>query len=202
MSKSNIEAAKWLSNGNDLFEKNRYFEALLAYNHSLCLAEPGTEIVALCYGKRSEIYFHLKEYDLCMGNIDLAKEHFPLAEMEKLNHLKSKCKQLRKTHHPEPDEDPMNFFKLSYPANEKLPCLADCLQLRVNKKFGRHIISTRDLKVGDIVAVTDISFIFFDKRARLHHCSHCTKSSTKLSLIPCSGCAKGKIFLFEIFISK
>lgn len=194
MSKNNIEAAKILLNGNVLYEKGRHCEALLSYNRSLCLAEPGTQITAVCYGKRSLVYFDLKEYELCLANIALATQNHSADEAVKFDDLKSQCFQLMKTHRYAPDEDPMNFFKLSYPANAKLPCLSDCLELHVNKKFGRHIISTRNLNVGDVVAVTDFSFIFFDKRARLHHCSHCTKSSTKLNLIPCTGCAKGKNF--------
>lgn len=195
MSKNNIEAVKFLLNGNFLFEKGRHCEALLSYNRSLCLAELGTEIASVCYGKRSLVYFDLKEYELCLANIEWAIQNQSTNGAVKFDDLKSKCFQLMKTHRHAPDEDPLNFFKLSYTANKKLPCLSDCLELRVNKKFGRHIISTRNLNVGDIVAVTDFSFIFFDKRARLHHCSHCTKSSTKLNLIPCTKCAKGKKFI-------
>ncbi|KAG4077048.1 hypothetical protein HA402_016035 [Bradysia odoriphaga] len=189
MSKNNSEAVKFLLQGNFLYEKGRHCEALLSYNRSLCLAESATQIASVCYGKRSLVYFDLKEYELCLANIELAKQH-STGEVVKFDDLKSQCFERMKTHRHAVDEDPMNFFQLTYPANAKLPCLSDCLELRVNKKFGRHIISTRNLNVGDIVAVTEFSFIFFDKRARLHHCSHCTKSSTKLNLIPCSGCAK------------
>ncbi len=198
MSKSNTEAVKFLLNGNFLYGKGRHCEALLSYNRSLCLAEPLTQITSVCYGKRSLVYFDLKEYELCLANIELATQNHSADGAVKFDDLKAQCYQLMKTHQHEADEDPMNFFKLSHPANKKLPCFADCLELRVNKKYGRHIVTTRDLNVGDIVAVTDFSFIFFDKRARLHHCSHCTKSSMKLSLIPCTGCAKGKTFFLLV----
>lgn len=193
MHKNNAEASILLVRGNYFYEKKRVFEALLAYNNSLCFAEPLTNIAAICYGKRSVVYFDFKEYELCLANIELARQQNPTYEIGMLEDLKVECNKLLKTHNYEADENPMNFFKLSYPANVKLPCLADCLQLKVNKKFGRHIISTRDLKVGDVIAVTDFSFIFFNKRARLHHCSHCLESSTKLNLIPCTGCVQGKI---------
>lgn len=192
MSKDNSEAVKFLLNGNSLYEKRQHCEAILSYNRSLCFAEPETQIASLCYGKRSLVYFDLKEYELCLANIELSIGDNPVDQTVKFDDLKSECSRAMKSYRRAPDEDPMNFFKLSYPANEKLPCLSDCLEMRVNKKFGRHIISTRNLNVGDIIAVTDFSFIFFDKRARLHHCSHCASSSTKLSLIPCTGCAKGK----------
>lgn len=195
MCKNNYEAVKFLLSGNVFYEKRQHCEALLSYNHSLCFAEPGTQIASLCYGKRSLVYFDLKEYELCLANIELAIENNNSVDRPvKFDDLKTECSQLMKTYRHAPDEDPLNFFKLSYPPNEKLPGLSECLELKVNKKFGRHLITAHDLKVGDIVAVTDFSFIFFDKRARLHHCSQCTTSSTKLNLIPCTGCAKGKIW--------
>lgn len=192
--KNNIKALQFLITANDLYERRRYCEALLSYNHSLCYAVPKTRFALVGYAKRSLIYFDLKEYDLCLANIELAIENHNLDdEPVNFDDLKSECIELMKTHRPVPDEDPLNFFRLSHPPNVKLPHLSECLELRVNEKFGRHLITTRDLAVGDIVAVTDFSFIFFDKRARLHHCSQCTTSATKLNLIPCTGCAKGKI---------
>lgn len=194
MVKDNITALQLLIIANDVYERRHYCEALLSYNHSLCYALPNTRIASVGYAKRSLVYFDLKEYELCLANIELAIEnHNPVDEPLNLDDLKSECIELMKTHRPAPDEDPLNFFRLSHPPNVKLPPLSECLELRVNQKFGRHLITTRDLAVGDIVAVTDFSFIFFDKRARLHHCSQCTTSATKLNLIPCTGCAKGKV---------
>lgn len=198
MTKNNRDAIKYLLSGNYFYEKDRCCEALLAFNRSLCFAELGTQIASICYGKRSLVYFHLKEYKLCLANIELTEKQNPTAGIGQLANLRTECIRLMQNHIVEPDEDPMNFFKLSYTANVKLPCLSEGLELRKNKKYGRHIVSTRDRKIGDIIAVTDFSFIFFDKRARLHHCNHCTKCS-KLNLIPCLGCAKGKICCFKSF---
>src|ERR1700744_5876199 len=117
MPKNNSEAVKFLLAGNEFFDKNECCEALLAYNHSLCLAEPGTQVAALCYGKRSVVYFHLKEYELSLANIESARQQYPIDGIGKLDELKTECNKLIKTHRHEPDEDPMNFFKISYPAN-------------------------------------------------------------------------------------
>lgn len=202
MKKDSILAIRFMLRGNYLYEKRRYCEALLSYNRSLCFAEPETLLPSLCYGKRALVYFDLKEYELCLANIELSIESRVLEEgAVNLDDLKSLCLELIETHKPKPDDDPKNFFKLSFPSNKLLPCLSDCVELREDEKFGRHLISNRDLDVGDIVAITDFSFVFFSRRAVLHHCSNCAKSSMKLSLIPCMGCADGKLSVFRPFVS-
>jgi hypothetical protein len=190
--KSNKKADKFRATGNSLFAKAQYCEALLTYNQSLCFSETGTEAVAFGYANRSAVYYQLKEFKLCLHNIELAKSYgYPRDKIHKLDQREVNCLKLLETYHAHPDSDPTTFFKMSYPASGKWPYLAECLELRVNKKFGRHIITTRDLKAGDIIALTEPAFFLFDERARLHHCSYCAKSSIKLSLIPCSLCTKG-----------
>lgn len=46
-------------------------------------------------------------------------------------------------------------FKLSYKANPKIPFFIDALELREDAKNGKHLITTRDLKGGDVIAVID-----------------------------------------------
>jgi SET and MYND domain-containing protein 4 len=193
MSKCKIQAEKARNDGNVFFRNSKFCEALLEYNKSLCFSVVGSEDVALAYANRSAAYMNLKEYDLCLKNIELAKKSgYPNPKMKKLEIREAECKQAMETHQPDPYDDPENFFKLSYPPNKKLPCLAECLELRVDEKFGRHIITTQDLKTGDIIGLTEPTFRLFDKRARLHHCSYCAKSSIKMNLIPCSGCSEGE----------
>ena len=73
MSKNNKEAEKCRAAGNKLFFQGNYCEAILAYNHSLCYAETGSEAVGLGYGNRSAVYFRLEEYELCLSSIEMAK---------------------------------------------------------------------------------------------------------------------------------
>lgn len=83
-------------------------------------------------------------------------------------------------------------FKLSYPANRKIPFIVDCLQLKHSERFGRHIVTTQNLKAGDIVAVEEPFITFIDDNVTKIRCSNCLKSNL-LSLLPCNSCAKGKI---------
>jgi len=80
-----------------------------------------------------------------------------------------------------------DFFKLSYPAHEKTPFLANCVELRENKKYGRGLFATRDLKPGDVIAV-DESFVKALNRREFHkRCTNCLEVRS-MNLMPCSGC--------------
>lgn len=192
MLKSSIEAGRHREIGNQLFAKTKYCEALLSYNHSLCFSEENSEDAALAFANRSVVYLKLKEYELCLENIELAKQSgYPRDKIEKLNKREIECKRLMQTYEKDPDDDPLNFFKLSYPANKKLPCLVECLELASNDQNEKCIITNQDLKAGDIIGSTEAAFSFALPQARLHVCNYCIKNSTKLSLIPCSKCSRG-----------
>lgn len=141
--------------GNKFYAKREFFNALLKYNESLCYAEPGSENLGYAFANRSAVYFEMKLYERCLRNVELARENFyPASQNETLSRREAKCKELRKGQQ-EKTSNVWDFFKLSYPSNEKLPFVADCIQVKISKKYGRHVITNRDLKVGDIVVVED-----------------------------------------------
>lgn len=192
MLKKNKKAAKLEAMGHELFEKGDFCEALLAYNHSLLFAETGTVNIPMAYANRSKVYFALKEYELCLQNISLAKVNgYPTEQIQTLVKMEEECEEMVPQQDRSSEETRKELLKLSFPANPKLPCFANCLELRENRKFGKYLITNQDLKAGDIIAITNPPFMFFDKRGRLHHCSHCAKNSMNFSLIPCTGCTKG-----------
>jgi SET and MYND domain-containing protein 4 len=193
MKKSDKKAGKFRKIGNDLFADGRFCEALLAYNHSLLFAKPGSIELALSYGNRSAVYCEIKEYQLSLENIELARAHgYPQEKSENLQDREKRCLEMIKlkvsarSHEIE--------LKMSFPCNPRVPGLADCLQIQENEEFGKHLVSNCDLKAGDIIASYDPTLLYFDKRARLYRCSHCADVSKKLSLIPCTNCTKGKHF--------
>lgn len=83
------------------------------------------------------------------------------------------------------------FFKLSFVANEKIPSLASCLKLEENEEFGKHIVTTRSLEAGDIVAITEPFFKSFCHAAIGYRCSYCQRSNN-MDLFDCLRCTQGK----------
>lgn len=190
--KNNSLAKKFRNVGNDHFRKQEYFEALMLYNRSLCVAETGSESIPIAYANRSAVYVKLKHFDVCLENIQLARKfNYPAEKMEKLNKREEECIELMKTEKPNSDDNPFNYFKLSYLPNEKHPQIVDCLELRNNKKFGNYVVTTRELKTGDIIAIEEPTYKAANSGARLYRCAYCFKDAL-LNLFPCSGCSMGK----------
>lgn len=102
------------------------------------------------------------------------------------------------------DEETDWKYELSYEANSKNKSIANCLELRKNKKFGRHLITNRVLYPGDVIVIEDffvhtverdIMKMQTQKSATYHDdnkiyysfCAYCFNSNS-LDLIPCDGC--------------
>jgi SET and MYND domain-containing protein 4 len=195
--KSNESSNEFRAKGNKFYSARKFFEALINYNQSLSFAEAGTENLGLAYANKSAVYFEMKIYDHSLKNIELAKQnHYPEKNFEILNKREEKCKELEKS---QAKKTPWNFFKLSYPANKKTPFIVDCLEVKFNEKFGRHVITNRALKVGDVVSVEDpycgvllseSNMLKIPDANIFQRCSYCLKENA-LDLIPCLNCCKG-----------
>lgn len=181
-------AAKFRDEGRKPYLNKNFLDALLSFNKSLCSASPGSQEMAFAYNNRSVIYMDAKRYEKCLENIELARINgYPTDKMAKLNEHEEKCKKLMEESKYDAANDPWSFFKLSYPPNEKIPFIVNCLELGESEKYGRHILTTSNLKPGDIIAIEEPFFKYIDKKAYLVRCANCLKAND-LSLIPCANC--------------
>lgn len=195
MPKSNTKATSLRNEGNEYYKKKHFVQALLKYNESLLFAEPGSEHLSMGYGNRSACYFNLDEYEHCLNNLKLAIENdYPASKVHILFKREVKCRELMANKEKDTNDDPMSFFKLTYPCNPKIPFISKCLELKRNDKYGRYIVTNQDLNPGDIISVSEPFFKVFDRCARLHSCTHCAKNSILFDLIPCPGCVEGLRF--------
>lgn len=185
--KSNEQASKYRTEGNDYLSEGKIYEALVAFNKSLSYAEPGSLDMAMSFERRSDAFLKIKQYQKCLGNIQAAKEHgYPENLLPILRERAAFAeKLLLDQNQRDPLDDPWSIFKLTKPANEKIPFIADCLELRENEIFGRFIITTKDLKPGDIIAMETSQFNFIGNNSIFTKCFNCLKSNM-LDLIPSS----------------
>jgi SET and MYND domain-containing protein 4 len=194
--KDEWESAEFRSLGNREFIKGNFFEALLCYNKSLCFAEH-RESMSKCYANRSAVYFKLKLYDNCINNIKLARRYNYPRDFKVRQHLterENNCKKEKAIRNPNDNNTARikEFLQMSYPADPKLPFASKCLKLEENEKFGKHVVASRDLIAGDIIAITPNIYNVIDfEYASNHHCSFCLKSNN-MDLIPCKECPSGK----------
>ena len=193
MEKSNQKSDDRRAEGNQFYAQKNFYDALLKYNESLCCAEAESENLGLAYANRSAVYFEMKLYDKCLLNIDMAKRNrYPEKNFEILQKREEKCLELIKQHKSEVKPDAWNFFKLSYPPNKKLPFIVDCLEMKNDQKYGRHIVTNRALKVGDIIAIEEPFCKIIDEKYIFQRCTGCFKDDL-LNLLPCDKCQKGKV---------
>lgn len=192
--KSSKIADELRTKGNSYFIRRQYLDALTYYNQSLCYAEPETESLALAFANRSSVYLESKLFRKCLKNIQLAKDYnYPKDKLKTLIDRETKCLNLMKIHHDKENKlKHWDYFKLSHPANKKIPYIADCLEVKSNQKYGRYIITNKDLKVGDIVSIEEPSCqLLFDNSKGYSYCVRCC-TDQYLDLLPCTDCVTSK----------
>lgn len=207
MAKNNEKADKYRNEGNSFFKDGKIYDALISFNKSLCFSTPNSKQMAFAYANRSLVYFDIKLFSHCLENIKLARDN-NYSHPEKLTEREQKCMELMSHQQKDPTMDPFSFLNLSYPANEQIPFIVNCLELCQDEKYGRHLISNRQLMPGDIIAMEELFLKFLCPEGFYKRCIHCFKTNM-LNLIPCNGfqsrktkddCIYGKIF--NIFIQK
>lgn len=157
--KSKYQAKKLLNIGVSKLRKKKYFEALENFNKALCLAEKDSTDASLAYASRAEVYKEIGEIEKSLENKKLA------------------AGARRKDSLTKSEEKGSSFFKLSFPANEKIPFVANCLVMKNDINFGRYIITNQKLKPGDIIAIEEPFFKIVNPTASHLRCSNCLKSN-------------------------
>ena len=193
--KSNAKSEELRKEADALFSNKEFRESVMKYNESLCYAEPNSKEMALAYAKRSLVYWETSMYLNCIESIDLAiASGYPAKRINKLVAYRKKCMEMMKVYGTDKNFNPWSFFKLSHPANEKLPFIINSLELRENEKYGRHVITNMDLKTGDVIAIEEPFDIFTAQGSNFSRCHNCFKRNN-YSLIPCTTRPEGKFRL-------
>jgi len=191
--KSDSKCEQLRKKGNQLYANAKFIDALICYNEALCYAEKiDSKEAALVFANRSVVYMNLGLPEQCLKNIELARNAgYPAEKMESLNNREKKCHEMIAQKDPaakEEAKDPVkDFFKLSYPAHEKIPYLANCVEMRENKKYGRGLYATQDLKPGDVIAAGEPVAKALFRNGYYKRCTNCVEVKS-MSLMPCSSC--------------
>lgn len=184
-SKNNLIADEYRRNGNDKFAEKNYFDALKLYNKSLCYAENESENIGFAYANRARCYLLMGMYEKCLIDLRLAKQNnYPEHMMYKLQYREQMCMEAQKSN--EGDTSEKSDQKLDYQANEKFPCLANVVKIQNNSQYGRHLVATEDIEVGNTVMVEQCYFGEIVKNP-YDSCNICLKRNG--NFIPCKTCA-------------
>ncbi|KAF2886054.1 hypothetical protein ILUMI_20119 [Ignelater luminosus] len=123
-----------------------------------------------------------------MENVDISRafsSNYPKHLYEKLTQRKEKAESCRF------NQSLSNYYKelptLTYGANNLIECAGDCIEINFERKLGRHIIATRNIEVGDVIAIEKPFSQILLKENYLTHCYNCLKPCR--NLIPCDSCS-------------
>lgn len=178
--KNNELSSHYRKEGNTQFQKENWLESMNLYNQSLCFAEIDSENVGLAYANRSSSFLHLKMYNECLVDIELAKQaNYPTKLMPKLEKRLADCLKLMDNYEGEYKN------KLSYETDENFPGMANVLEIRCDKKFGRHIVAKADIPAGKII-LAEKKFITRYLNTRYNSCATCM--SVSRNFIACTQC--------------
>lgn len=187
--KNTLKANEFRQFGNNCFHAThtgdawRWLHAIDWYNRSLCYAENGSEMMALAYANRSSCFFHLKMYQKCLTDIELAKQNnYPHDKIDKLERRKTLCRRMMET---ELDQSEAFQPKLDFEPSENFPCFANVLKIENNHEHGRHIVATEDIEVGKTIMV-DQNY-FFDAIKKYKRCNICYAIDDNFK--PCKKCS-------------
>jgi tetratricopeptide (TPR) repeat protein len=183
------------NNGNIHYINKLYREAIGEYNKALCFAKSDAQ-KGLIYGNRSAVYFKVKRYKECVENILLAiSNRFPLEKLKKLNEREQQCRKFMATEQTK--EDPAaDFFKLSYKAHKKIPFIIEGIECRSSTKYGNYLITTKDLKTGDIIAIEEPYLSSVCEGHTHERCAFCLQHNN-FNLMPCNDCIAGEFHQIE-----
>lgn len=177
-SKSDKLSSQFRHDGNLKILKNEYHGAIKLYNKSIRFAVDN-ETLSLAYANRSYCYMKLNLFDQCLVDIEHANEAcYPEHLAIKLEKRKKECIEKKKFQIKSSCAEP----RLSYEADNKLPCIANVLKIESNKQFGRLITAKCDINVGDTLLV-ETAYI---RSSTGDECHNCAKA--KFNLIPCISC--------------
>lgn len=198
--KNNQKAFSLRQEGNKLYNKKEFLASLLKYNESLCNSDQFSDHRGHAFANRSAVYFEMKLFSKSLSNIEKAlQNHYPENCKETLLLRQEKCKKLL-SHTKHTFKNQKDFFQLSFPSNEKVPFISNCLQLNEDSKYGRYITSNIQLNVGDVIALEKpyISVTIFGAKKKSNdpgcniyqRCCNCL-ADNQLDLIPCDECCYG-----------
>lgn len=177
--------------GNVNFSRKLFDSSLDMHQAVLCYAPPGSEQIPLAYSTRSRVYCEIGNYDLAIENSIMAKiTGLPADRIQQQDAREEYCRRMMQEFGPTKCLGIASFFKLSHPPNPTIPFIANCLELRRNEKYGRFIVTNKDLKTGDIIAVENAAIVWRNPLYEIAACGFCARTNYG-SLYPCQHCTSG-----------
>lgn len=196
--KNNQEAKFFRDKGKELFTEGRYADAMKEFNNCLRHAENGSEEIGLAYANRSSCFFYMNMLEECMIDLKLAKRsNYPLDLLSKLEKRMSMCTTLMKDKKYKLNQFSVRELTLSFGEHEKYTGVADCVEIRKDEAYGRCVIATHELEIGQTILVEKPYSIVLNSKYKYlgrDRCSYCLREFR--NFISCKNCV-GSRYCYE-----
>jgi tetratricopeptide (TPR) repeat protein len=182
--KTDAAAVEHRKKGNIFYHSDDYRNALDCYTASIMTAK-SVEVLALAYGNRSAALLKLNLYRECLTDIERALQNgYPDDLKPKLIARRQYCEvqqvEPKKYYQPPP--------KIS--ESERNPLIQsakNCVKIVKNVEWGRHVVATRDIKIGEVLAV-ESAYASVTSEDTSVHCHECLDLC--YNPIPCDKCTQ------------
>lgn len=154
----------------------------------LCHAEIGTDVAGMLYAMRAAFFAQAEEFEMCLRDIAHASQsNYPWnlwSDFKEVRYAATEYSKLQRSH---ADSNANDVPKLSFPAGKSIPCFAQGLIVAESKQFGKHIVTDRELDIGQTVIV-EKAFCMSPTDGEMYmECANCFER--KANFIPCKKCS-------------
>ncbi|XP_054001166.1 SET and MYND domain-containing protein 4-like [Hylaeus anthracinus] len=176
-----------------LIKLHKYEECVRDINRALALQYPDN-LKAKIYARKIDCFEVLKhptmEDAIKEAQEWLNKISFSNVHCKNLNEKLISKEEMGKSYNSKEQNDAKCKNKSPFPVlktrNIKIPCISDALTLMYNKQYGRHIVATRKINPGEIIAIEKPYSLLLSPANMYTHCSNCLELSW--ANIPCDYC--------------
>ncbi|KAK7076617.1 hypothetical protein SK128_012849 [Halocaridina rubra] len=138
------------------------------------------------YCNRSAVLLHLKHYDECLQDIELAMLYVDSPVLQKLEERKSKC--INEKGSTLKDKRPLLPTLKKENHNPTLLPLSSAVKMEYTPAKGRHLVTTRDIYPGEMLGVEESYCHWLETEYMLSYCNICIAEC--VAPLPCPTCTR------------
>ena len=178
-----------------LFHLKKYQECLKDCDQALNITSSSVLIIKLLC-RKAECLKSLKDSSsaltLCEDALDLIShlemdaviKNEYITKLDNLKRSLSNNFECNNSKISEECEELPNFIR-----QKEAPCASEAVAIRYTEEWGRHIVATRRIEPGEIIAIEKPYYTFIYPNGMYLYCSHCAQLAW--SSIPCKHCIYG-----------
>ncbi|XP_024877449.1 SET and MYND domain-containing protein 4-like [Temnothorax curvispinosus] len=177
-----------------LFHVGLYLECIQDIDRALALSYPDN-LKAKLYLRKTECLIILRNYSVedilkeaqywldKMSSNDTSREKLKA----KLDNLRDKTVQTElRTMNTDAKISEPPPLPATQSHNNEVPCASDAVAIKYNNRYGRHIVATRDIDPGEVIAVEKPYSLILMQENMQTHCSNCLRVCW--ANVPCNYC--------------